>query len=278
MNQDSDLLRKAKAFASMQAWVDAAAARAGEGLLWDEGFQRGDWLDPTAPPDRPWEGATDPHLVATAYLARSAELLARAAELLRRDDEAAGHRLLADGVRRAFNDEYVTPAGRVASDSQTALALAIEFALLATEEQRRRAGRAWPSWFAQPAIASPQDSSARRWCATPCRTPARATRLSAPAPACMPVLALSGDDGRHDGLGALGQHAAGRQCESGRDDLVQPPRARPSPTGCTARWPVWPRLRRATAACWSARSQAVGCATPPPRMRRRTAAPRCAGS
>jgi alpha-L-rhamnosidase len=128
-------------FRSMRAWVDAEAERAGETLLWNEGVQLGDWLDPAAPPDEPAAGVTDVHLVATAYLARSAELLSRAGDVLARDDDAARYRRLAAGVRQAFNDEYVTPSGRIASDSQTAYALALEFALLPTEEQRAHAGR-----------------------------------------------------------------------------------------------------------------------------------------
>jgi alpha-L-rhamnosidase len=43
-------------------------------------------------------------------------------------------------VRAAFAREYVTPNGRVASDSQTAYALALEFDLLTGEAERRRSG------------------------------------------------------------------------------------------------------------------------------------------
>ena len=135
---DTGLL--AAQFDSMRAWVDVAAAKAGDTLLWDQGLQLGDWLDPTAPPDEPWRAATDAHLVATAYLAHSAELVARSADVLGRAADAGRYRHLAEGVRAAFNREYVSPAGRLASDSQTAYALALEFALLPTEEQRRRAG------------------------------------------------------------------------------------------------------------------------------------------
>jgi alpha-L-rhamnosidase len=136
---DRELL--ASQFASMQAWVDGVAARTGDSLLWDSGMQLGDWLDPAAPPDRPWEATTDAHLVATAYLARSAELLSRAAEVLSREADAERYRGLADGVRRAFGDAYVTADGGVSGDSQTGYALALEFALLSTEAQRERAGR-----------------------------------------------------------------------------------------------------------------------------------------
>jgi len=128
-------------FDSMAAWVDTIARLAGEGRLWDEGKQFGDWLDPKAPPDNPRDARTAPEIVATAYFARSAELVARAAQVLGRDAEAARYAALAAEVRAAFAAEYVTPAGRVVSDATTAYALALEFALLPDMEQRQRAGR-----------------------------------------------------------------------------------------------------------------------------------------
>ena len=127
-------------FASMQAWVDLVAETAGPGRLWDQGFQFGDWLDPIAPPEKPAGGRTNPDVVATAYFARSAELLGQAADALGRADEATRYLALAAEVRAAFNNEYVTPNGRVISDSTTAYALLIEFALLPDAAQRRHAG------------------------------------------------------------------------------------------------------------------------------------------
>jgi alpha-L-rhamnosidase len=127
-------------FASMRAWVDLVARGAGERLLWDQGFQFGDWLDPTAPPDNPAATRTDPAVVATAYLAHSAEILAQAAQVLGRTEEAVHYHTLAASVRDAFASEYVTPAGRVLSDSATAYALALQFDLLKGANQRRRAG------------------------------------------------------------------------------------------------------------------------------------------
>ena len=44
--------------------------------LWAGGFQFGDWLDPTAPPDKPFRAKADADVVATAHLARSAEIVA----------------------------------------------------------------------------------------------------------------------------------------------------------------------------------------------------------
>ena len=127
-------------FESMRAWADYVAALVGDRYLWDEGFQFGDWLDPTAPPENPALARTDKAIVATAYFARSAELVARAADVLGRADEKARYAALMDKVKAAFAREYITPAGRLMCDAETAYALAIAFDLLPTAEQRQRAG------------------------------------------------------------------------------------------------------------------------------------------
>jgi alpha-L-rhamnosidase len=128
-------------FESMKRWVDAITHIAGASRLWDTGFQYGDWLDPAAPPDRPAEARTPAFLVATAYFARSAQLVANAAQLLGYEREAAYYSRLAAEVRAAFNAEYVTPHGRLLSDSVTAYAMALQFDLLETDEQRIHAGK-----------------------------------------------------------------------------------------------------------------------------------------
>jgi alpha-L-rhamnosidase len=74
----------ARQLPSMRAWVDHVAALAGPDHLWRGGFQFGDWLDPTAPADNPGAAKADPDVIATAYFARSAELVALAAQVLGR--------------------------------------------------------------------------------------------------------------------------------------------------------------------------------------------------
>ncbi|HZA78057.1 MAG TPA: family 78 glycoside hydrolase catalytic domain, partial [Acidimicrobiales bacterium] len=128
-------------YASMCAWVDHVVDLAGDNRLWDEGFQFADWLDPGAPEDRPQEGRTDPHLVATAALCHSLDVLAQAAELVGEPDDAARYGGVAAEVRAAFAREYAAPSGLLVSDSQTAYALALRYALLPDDDQRVRAGR-----------------------------------------------------------------------------------------------------------------------------------------
>jgi alpha-L-rhamnosidase len=136
---DVEILRRQ--LPSMAAWVDHISRLAGADRLWTGGFQFGDWLDPTAPPDQPAAAKVDPDVVATAHLARSAEIVAQAAEVLGDADTATRYAQLAAEVRAAFAAEFVTGTGRVLSDAQTGYAMAIEWALLPTAEQRQRAGR-----------------------------------------------------------------------------------------------------------------------------------------
>ncbi|WP_405058814.1 glycoside hydrolase family 78 protein [Kribbella sp. NBC_01505] len=135
---DAGLL--ARQLPSMRAWVDKMAALAGDDLLWAGGFQFGDWLDPTAPPENAAKAQANPDVIATAHFARSAEVVAQAAEIVGERDLATDYRDLAAQVRRAFASEYVTAGGRVLSDAPTAYALALQWALLPDDGQRARAG------------------------------------------------------------------------------------------------------------------------------------------
>lgn len=128
-------------FESMCAWMDCVASVAGENRLWDRGFQFGDWLDPTAPPDKPAKARTDKAIVASAYFIRSADLVAQAAEVLGRKDEQKKYQSLATEARAAFAREFITSSGRMVSDTETAYSLALVFDLFPTAEQSQRAGK-----------------------------------------------------------------------------------------------------------------------------------------
>ncbi|MFJ6653401.1 family 78 glycoside hydrolase catalytic domain [Microbacterium sp. NPDC091313] len=125
---DRDLL--AAQYPSMRAWVDAVHADAGDSGLWAGRMQLGDWLDPSAPPDKPGQAKVSADIVATAYFARSLRQVAQAAQILGRTEDAATYGTLAERSRRAFVAEYVTPAGRMMSDAPTAYALALAFDLV----------------------------------------------------------------------------------------------------------------------------------------------------
>ena len=130
----------ADTFDSMAAHVRRVESLLSPTGLWDTGFQFGDWLDPTAPPDDPADAKADKGVVATACLYRSARLAAEAAAILGRHRRTPStSRALAERTRAAFTEHYVSDDGTMHSDAQTVYALAIVFGLL-DEPVRQKAG------------------------------------------------------------------------------------------------------------------------------------------
>lgn len=116
--------------AMMDAFVDGVDRLTGGTHIWAGGFQFGDWLDPTAPPDNPGGSKADSDVVATAYFAHSTRLVARAHAALNDTKGTARYEELADKITQAFRDEYVTAGGRVLSDCASVYAMAIAWDLL----------------------------------------------------------------------------------------------------------------------------------------------------
>ncbi|MEF8795112.1 MAG: glycoside hydrolase family 78 protein [Salinivenus sp.] len=130
-NGDKQVLRDQ--YESMTAWVEYMRERAAMDsttYLWENNFTFGDWL--AYSPDRnDYPGATtSKDLIRNAFFARSADLLARTARALGRMDDAERYQRLFERVRSAFQDEFVTPRGRVTSDTQTSYVLALSFNLI----------------------------------------------------------------------------------------------------------------------------------------------------
>ena len=123
-------------FDSMVAHVRRIESKLSPTGLWDEGFQFGDWLDPTAPPDEPGVSRADNGVVATACLYRDAHIVRDAATLLGRHEDAEHFASLAERTRAAFNEHYVRPEGIIHSDAETPYALAIVFGLLDPEDEQ----------------------------------------------------------------------------------------------------------------------------------------------
>ena len=126
-------------YPSMKAWVEYMRRQAGEKYIWSNGFSFGDWLA-FATTNADYPGATTAKdFLQTAYFARSTELLAKTAEVLGKREDAGAYAALEEKIRAAFVKEFVTPNGRLSSDTQTAYALALEFDLL---PEAMRAGAA----------------------------------------------------------------------------------------------------------------------------------------
>lgn len=127
-------------YPSMTAWLDRGVAR-GPDRLWDDTlFQLGDWLDPTAPPDAPGNARTDGTLVADAYLVHVTKIISEMSTILHESADAARYWEDYKALKSLFQNKYISPAGYLVSDTQTALALAIVFDLIPTTEQITAAG------------------------------------------------------------------------------------------------------------------------------------------
>ncbi len=128
-------------YSSMRAWVDKMVTLAGDDNLWNTGFQFGDWLDPTAPPEDAAAAQADKYVVATAYYIRSVRAVRDAAKVLGFAGDVVRYDDIAIRAEEAFNREYVTDDGRVRSDCQTVYALVLCWDLLDSEPKRSGAAR-----------------------------------------------------------------------------------------------------------------------------------------
>ncbi len=124
----------AEQYDSMKRWVTYMRAHGTEAYLYNTEFQFGDWLGLDAPGES-YQGATATDLISTAYYAYSAQLVAQAAEVLGYGADAAEFTALHERVVEAFRREFLTPSGRVVSETQTAHVLVLLFDL-APEEMR----------------------------------------------------------------------------------------------------------------------------------------------
>ncbi len=111
-----------KQYESMKAWVDYVDNNAGEDNLWNDTdhWHWGDWLAYNT--DRPdYAGSvTEKDLVATAYFNYSATILSKVAAILGKSSDASKYAQLAQKVKNAFIQEYITLNGRLVSHTQTA--------------------------------------------------------------------------------------------------------------------------------------------------------------
>ena len=119
-------------YPSMKAWVDYIRGKAGNSYLWKGGSKYGDWLFYHPPVNNHTEpdGFTEHDFISTAFFAYSTSLLARTAEVLGKTEDQKLYSDLFSKIKTVFNNEYVTPSGRVGTNSQTSYVLALMFELL----------------------------------------------------------------------------------------------------------------------------------------------------
>jgi alpha-L-rhamnosidase len=128
-------------YPSMAGWVNYMRSQADADYIWRKGFHFGDWLDYRGPFALNPSLVTNIELIATAFYAYSTQLLANMAHILGKTGDAHMYADLAAKVKAAFTKEFVTEAGRVGPNTQTAYVLALHFDLLPEEMRAKAAER-----------------------------------------------------------------------------------------------------------------------------------------
>ncbi|WP_159887423.1 alpha-L-rhamnosidase [Paenibacillus puerhi] len=126
----------AEQYDGMKAWVGYIHAQGSDEYLWNTGFHFGDWLGLDAK-EGSYVGATPRDLIATAFYAYSTRLVRDAAVVLGRADDVRTYGELLGRIVRRFQDEFITPTGRLAVPTQTAHVLALHFDLVEGQVRER---------------------------------------------------------------------------------------------------------------------------------------------
>ena len=123
-------------YESMKAWVEYVCSQAGNSFLWQpKSTQFGDWLSfSTTRSDYPG-ATTDKDLSATAYFYYSTSLLRKTAEILGKTNDVVKYTNLMKKIQEAFLKEFVTPNGRLSSNTQTAYVVALSFGLIPENQE-----------------------------------------------------------------------------------------------------------------------------------------------
>ena len=129
-----------KQFDSMKAWVDYIRKEdenSGGNRLWDSGFHFGDWLAQDGEDANAPTGGTEELFIASAYYYYSAKILSKSAKVLGKDDIYKEYRTLADEIKEAIQDEFLTKNGRLALKNQTAYIVALYMNLIPDKDRKR---------------------------------------------------------------------------------------------------------------------------------------------
>jgi alpha-L-rhamnosidase len=124
-------------FPSMHRWVESLMRWRGSDGLLVPSWQFGDWLDPDAPPERPWMAKCDSEFIANSFFSWSARLLANAADVIGERAAAEAFRAVADRVAELTWRRWAPGV----LDSQTGCAIALQFQI-APEAERAAVGDA----------------------------------------------------------------------------------------------------------------------------------------
>ena len=123
----------------MKDWVDfidrGDAARGERKYLFDFMDTFGDWLALDGPTPTSVKGSTNDTFISSVYYYRSAQIVRQMAELLNKAEDAVHYCELEEKIKQAVLDEFFTPTGRLAIDTQAAYVIALKFKVYLDRER-----------------------------------------------------------------------------------------------------------------------------------------------
>ena len=123
-------------------WLIRADEAEGGSHLVFSSFTFGDWLAQDGLTPQSLKGGTPDAWIQGVYYYNSIHIAAMAAEVLGLTEEQAKYAGLADGIRNALLDEYVSPNGNLTVDTQTGYVLALCYGIFRDREKLLRGFRA----------------------------------------------------------------------------------------------------------------------------------------
>ena len=125
-----DIQQLAAQYESMKNWVEYMYVNSTDGK-YTGGFHFGDWLFFKPEYDNDGRAAiTNKELIAQSFYAKSTSIMKEVSAILGYDDQAKMYESRLKKIKDVFLDEYMTPNGRLVSDTQTAYVLALAFDLI----------------------------------------------------------------------------------------------------------------------------------------------------
>ena len=139
-----DISQLERHYPMMRDYVNVLSERdrteGNRGLI-TEFFTFGDWLAQDGVCEQSLKGGTENGYISSIYYYHSLDIVARSAAFLGYADEQKHYSEAAMRVRKAILDEYFTPNGRLALDTQTAYVLALYFGIYRDRETVKRGFR-----------------------------------------------------------------------------------------------------------------------------------------
>lgn len=123
----------------MKDWVDfidrGDAARGERKYLFDFMDTFGDWLALDGPTPTSFKGSTNDTFISSVYYYRSVQIVRQMAEVLNKAEDMVHYSELEEKIKKAVLDEFFTPTGRLAIDTQAAYVIALKFKIYLDRER-----------------------------------------------------------------------------------------------------------------------------------------------